>query len=346
MSRATHWRLAACALAATVGLGAAFAALAPDATATTAAASDQGTGTSSPATAPAPATPPAAATGAGPGAAYSRRGADTCLGCHDDPAVLGLFETAHATPGDPRSPFGHGQLQCEACHGPGDAHARGRGAARPKLIEFGRDAATPVAEQDAQCLTCHAAATNHWASAAHSRSEVGCADCHSSHAARDPVSLRTGQVEVCGTCHLAQKAADHMPYRHPLPEGSMACTSCHQPHGSATPAELLKAGVTETCTTCHADLRGPFLWEHQPVQEDCTNCHAPHGSANPSILKTRGSFLCQQCHQAAGHPSLANTSDNLPGRGAASVYTVVGNCLNCHSQVHGSNHPSGARLMR
>jgi hypothetical protein len=22
------------------------------------------------------------------------------------------------------------------------------------------------------------------------------------------------------------------------------------------------------------------------------------------------------------------------------------NCLNCHSQIHGSNHPSGARLTR
>jgi len=22
------------------------------------------------------------------------------------------------------------------------------------------------------------------------------------------------------------------------------------------------------------------------------------------------------------------------------------NCLNCHSQVHGSNHPSGSKLMR
>ena len=333
MARRQTWRLAACALVAAAALGTVLIARAT--TVAGAAPAPQAATASTP--------PPASAAST---AAFSRRGADTCLGCHDDAAVLGLFETAHAMPGDSRTPFGHGQLQCEACHGPGDAHARGRGASRPKVIEFGRNSATPVATQDAQCLTCHTGTTNHWASAAHARNDVGCADCHKSHEPRDPVLLRTGQGEVCGSCHLPQKAADHMPYRHPLFEGTMNCTSCHAPHGSSTPAELLKASVTETCTSCHADLRGPFLWEHQPVQEDCTNCHAPHGSANPSILKARGSFQCQQCHQAAGHPSIANTSDNLPGRGTPGVYTVVGNCLNCHSQVHGSNHPSGSKLMR
>ena len=54
---------------------------------------------------------------------YSREGADTCLSCHEEDAVLALFGGAHANPSDPRGPFGHGQLQCEACHGPGGDHA-------------------------------------------------------------------------------------------------------------------------------------------------------------------------------------------------------------------------------
>ena len=55
---------------------------------------------------------------------YSREGADSCLSCHDDDAaVLALFKGAHANPTDPNSPFGHGQLQCESCHGPSGDHA-------------------------------------------------------------------------------------------------------------------------------------------------------------------------------------------------------------------------------
>ena len=42
---------------------------------------------------------------------------------------------------------------------------------------------------------------------------------------------------------------------------------------------------------------------------------------------------------------LAYGAEGVPSAGANP--NVLGkNCLNCHSQVHGSNHPSGAALMR
>jgi len=86
-------------------------------------------------------------------AAYSQQGADTCLGCHgSDTNVTGIFRTKHARPDDPHGPFGHGGLQCEACHGPGGAHAMGQVAA---IIDFGSKTKTPAARQNAQCLTCH-----------------------------------------------------------------------------------------------------------------------------------------------------------------------------------------------
>ena len=52
--------------------------------------------------------------------AFTKRGADTCLRCHDESSkfpVLAIFKTKHAQPADPRSPFG--KLQCETCHGSG-----------------------------------------------------------------------------------------------------------------------------------------------------------------------------------------------------------------------------------
>jgi DmsE family decaheme c-type cytochrome len=238
-------------------------------------------------------------------------------------------------------------MQCEACHGPGEAHAKAKGKQPAGIVDFGPKAAAPSATQNGMCLICHQSDTAHdWASGPHAASEVPCAGCHTLHTAKDPVSSSAiSQVEVCSTCHPARRTDLFKASHHPLREGKMACTSCHSPHGSTAPAQLVKNTINETCTACHAEYRGPFLWEHQPVTEDCTNCHDPHGSAQPSLLKVRTPFLCQQCHEGQGHPSMAKTPQGLPG-GAPSAYLLAGGCVNCHSQVHGSNHPSGRELMR
>ena len=111
------------------------------------------------------------------------------------------------------------------------------------------------------------------------------------------------------------------------------------------PALLTRPTLNQTCYTCHAEKRGPFLWEHAPVAEDCSNCHTPHGSVNPALLLSRPPLLCQQCHSQADHPSMAATGAGL-ARGQASSFLLAGSCTNCHSQVHGSNAPSGADLNR
>ena len=127
----------------------------------------------------------------------------------------------------------------------------------------------------------------------------------------------------------------------------MACTDCHSPHGDTIGTELVRETINETCDLCHAEKRGPYLWEHAPVAEDCTICHSPHGSNQPALLAKRAPLLCQDCHSPADHPSVARTSQSLPGGSAGgSIFLVAGGCTNCHSRVHGSNHPAGAKLMR
>ena len=134
---------------------------------------------------------------------------------------------------------------------------------------------------------------------------------------------------------------------HPVTEGKIACSDCHNPHGSMAPKLLVKPTLNETCYQCHAEKRGPFLWEHPPAREDCTNCHEPHGSNHPSLLVNRMPLLCQQCHMAAFHPSTAYTGVNASaGVSRLDIHAAAKSCLNCHSEVHGSNHPSGPRLMR
>ena len=279
---------------------------------------------------------------------FSRKGADTCLACHDDAEVLAVFRTKHAVPTDSRSPFGQGQLQCEACHGPGGAHASRvrRGQERPPVIEFGSHEETAVDVQNGICLDCHGSDVGFgWHGGPHDNDEVACADCHVSHVPRDAVLQTSTQAEVCYSCHQLQRNETLKAFSHPLFEGKMDCSGCHSPHGDTTTLQLVRQTLNDTCYQCHAEKRGPYLWEHAPVSEDCGLCHAPHGSNHPGMLTSRAPLLCQSCHSQSGHPSIAYDADGLAA-GLPSQFLLGQSCLNCHTQIHGSNHPSGSKLTR
>lgn len=280
---------------------------------------------------------------------YTRQGADTCLKCHGDEAespVLSIFKTPHANIADERTPFAG--AQCEACHGPGGEHGKRLrfGEKRKPIPGFAPDSPWSTARENAVCQGCHEdPGHKFWNGSAHERQDVGCADCHTIHAKRDPMTVEAEQPRVCVSCHVQQRAQISRAHGHPIRQGQMACSDCHEPHGSLTEAMLDRPTVNETCYQCHAAKRGPFLWEHAPVSEDCTLCHEPHGSNHQAALTRQPPLLCQQCHSRAGHPSIGRTGSDLPS-GSPSAFMLGGSCTNCHSQVHGSNHPSGANLSR
>ena len=214
-------------------------------------------------------------------------------------------------------------------------------------------------EQEKACLACHRdGQRSHWEGSQHESRDIACSACHSVHVKSDPVLTKVTQPEVCFACHKTQRAQTHRLSTHPLDAGKMACSDCHNPHGSTGPKLLVKDSVNETCYTCHAEKRGPFLWEHGPVVDDCTNCHTPHGSTNAPLLKTRVPYLCQQCH-SGDHGAQLNSGANLqngnlttvnganPLANAAARAQLTGRaCLNCHVLVHGSNHPAGSKFQR
>jgi len=282
--------------------------------------------------------------------AYTPKGADTCLECHDDEtagySASALFKTKHAQRGDRRTPFGPGGLQCEACHGPGAAHARNKKAT--SINTFKADSKLSLPERNQLCLGCHAgSARTAWHAGVHERAGLACTDCHKIHQEHDAVLSRGSEPQVCVACHKQQRADFQKTSAHPVRQGRMGCSDCHSAHGSSAQAMLIKPTLNQTCYSCHAEKRGPLLWEHAPVSEDCSLCHKAHGSVRPALLVKSPPLLCQQCHSAAGHPSVARTGAALPGAGGVgAIFVVVGGCTNCHSQVHGSNHPSGAKLMR
>ena len=307
--------------------------------------------TAAPAAQPAatPAEPPASAPSPPPAPAplgpptYTKDGADTCRNCHDeeDAKVQVLFKTKHSVKADPNSPMA--QLQCESCHGPGGNHAQ---RSSEPIGFFGKKSPATVPQQNEMCLTCHSNNSRvGWHGSIHERRDLACVSCHVIHAEHDPVRDRAEQPQVCYRCHGDIQAAFAQYSAHPVRYAEMTCTSCHAPHDSLFPALLTKPTVNQECYTCHAQMRGPFLWEHAPVAENCNNCHNSHGSTNPSLLKLRPPLLCQQCHSSAGHPSIAYTGQGLPGH-TPSPMLLGGSCLNCHSHVHGSNAPSGADLSR
>lgn len=237
---------------------------------------------------------------------------------------------------------------CEACHGPGAKHLEN--AADPNgIIAFTRRRGAPVQAQNAQCLQCHKGQQRiFWQGSIHDTSRLGCSDCHNPMAqlAVSGLMAKSGVNETCFTCHQQQRAEFRKRSRMPLLEGRMSCGDCHNPHGSVTRPLLKTDTVNQLCYSCHAEKRGPFIWEHAPVRRNCLECHTPHGSSHESLLVVARPFLCQQCHANVSHPANLLTRGNLPKGVAPDERAFNRGCSNCHSQIHGSNHPAGARFHR
>ena len=280
---------------------------------------------------------------------YTRKGADTCLKCHDEDykyPIYPVFYSKHGDRNDKRTPMA--QLQCESCHGPGRAHATEpkAGFKRAKIISFGAKSSISPAKQNNQCIQCHDNKDHlAWVGSAHETQNVLCVDCHTLHVRNDPVLDKSQQAKACYICHKKQRAEFERNSAHPVRYDKMVCTQCNNPHGSFADALLKTSTKNETCYTCHAEKRGPFLWTHAPVAEDCGTCHEHHGSMHTPLLKKRAPLLCQQCHTQAGHPSVAYSETGLASQ-TPNKFLLAKSCLNCHTQIHGSNHPSGVKLMR
>lgn len=269
-------------------------------------------------------------------------GEDTCLTCHED-QKKGYHGSPHARAANPRTPAAN--KGCESCHGPGQAHVDGGGdktkITNPKTL-------TPRQASDV-CLSCHnRSGHNDWAGGKHDSRNLSCVTCHSVHAPKGEKQLKTETVqETCVQCHRTQvnkvQRSSHMPVGS-LNGNKMQCTTCHNPHGAQN-VKMLREGnsVNEACTTCHAEKRGPFLWDHQVTRESCVTCHDAHGSNNERLLVAKLPMLCQRCHVSSRHPATIYDQTQVNARSNR----VTGRaCVQCHSQIHGSNHPSGNFFLR
>ena len=272
-------------------------------------------------------------------------GSEACKSCHE--AQWEAFQTNPHHRAEVDSTVVADRVGCEACHGPGSLHvAAGGDRSQPGFASIRNFKSMSMEDVEASCLNCHRGGEQfHWRHSTHAQRNVSCLNCHNIHHARDQgtVALLNDKDtnHLCLTCHRDKRATIRRSAHMPLREGSMSCADCHNPHGSAGEHQLRAASVNELCTTCHADKRGPFLWEHPPVRENCLNCHEPHGSNNDKVLAGKRPFLCQRCHIGTRHPSTLYDNPDL-----VSNRLFNRSCTNCHSQIHGSNHPSGKTFLR
>lgn len=144
-------------------------------------------------------------------------------------------------------------------------------------------------------------------------------------------------AETCFKCHLEIRSQFSQSSHHPVRELKMDCSDCHNPHGTMNRALLREATVKATCTRCHMEYQGPFVYEHADVTEDCTNCHNPHGSPNKPLLAANQPFLCLQCH--SGHQAQWRSAEGtLSSQSMKQVF--FNRCTDCHSSIHGTDIPT------
>lgn len=239
-------------------------------------------------------------------------GSDQCQACHSDE-----FKTYR------RNVHSQESVDCESCHGPGSLHIKAE-KGYTHIIKF---SAQSPEEANGVCLSCHSKTTalQNWSSSRHEMHDLKCIQCHRVHMAETRLDSRREQNDACIGCHRKQGAEGNLPYHHPIREAKMSCSDCHDAHGGTAANGLRAENLNDLCFRCHAELQGPFTFQHVPVTESCLKCHTSHGSMHRALLQVSEPMLCLQCH---------------PGHHNGSGVPLLNRCTNCHTSIHGSDAAS------
>jgi len=281
-----------------------------------------------------------------------------CANCHAE-AYTSTVLTPHGAKNDVNG------TMCMACHGDASGHAKDPMKVKP---ENRLGAKVAAAQQTAVCMTCHAGnrQLTFWEAGKHSLNEVACSNCHSIHGGKSDTAIRPftttfrdNEADICASCHQSIRSATLKPSHHPIQEGKIKCSDCHNPHGALSKAMVKQETVNQQCLSCHADKRGPYVFAHPAVEDNCLSCHNPHGSSHNFLLNEKVPNLCQDCHDWSRHPGTFYSGSagwliqegtggaGLPMPGtpgqfnpAVSTRFIARSCLNCHNAIHGSNAPA------
>lgn len=264
-------------------------------------------------------------------------GDETCSACHDEVSVE-FQKNIHK-----RLSVGN-ENTCEACHGPGSRHAE---EGDPELIYSSPKDFTVTGKN--LCISCHkGTAFNSWLGSTHFEMVEGCSNCHKIHSEGKNL-LAKQQPQLCFDCHSDKMAQALLPSHHPVEEGLINCADCHAVHSGETKYTVGNE-KRELCLSCHTSFQGPFVFEHEPVNEDCGICHEPHGTIADKMLIQNEPFLCLSCHSMHFHTTLTALEDTFTnpqhtdrhGRSTSDgmKQAFLTKCTQCHSEIHGTDLPS------
>jgi DmsE family decaheme c-type cytochrome len=207
-----------------------------------------------------------------------------------------------------------------------------------------QDKASPPAFDVNDCKSCHEDTVKSMQGTPHSTVEGSCASCHGDVTAHLKSNLEKGEPgpivsfkkakadevnKTCLGCHEKGHQGNWAGSMHE--RRNVACTSCHSVHAfKSTHAQLKTARDSETCFTCHQQIRAKTMRNsHHPVREgrlECASCHDPHDGSRPKMIKADWiTEQCLGCHTEKRGPFLW---EHAP---------VRENCALCHDP-HGSNH--------
>jgi DmsE family decaheme c-type cytochrome len=196
----------------------------------------------------------------------------------------------------------------------------------------------------ADCAACHEPTITGMHGSAHASVQGQCASCHGDPTAHLKSVTETGepgptpsfrkksprdQNETCLTCHDKGRQSNWHGGMHERRQ--VTCISCHSVHSAKSVQALLKTPrETETCTSCHTQIRSKIMRvSHHPVREGlmgCASCHDPHDGTKTKMVSANWvNEKCYECHTEKRGPFLW---EHAPVRES---------CMNCHDP-HGSNH--------
>ncbi|WP_119065848.1 cytochrome c3 family protein [Aggregatilinea lenta] len=249
-------------------------------------------------------------------------------------------------------------VQCEACHGPGNLHVNLATPQDDPLISLGMSAGT--------CAQCHASSTEHntvvqWEQSAHAdlnaqafwypigEDHAACVRCHSG----------VGYIDFVSGVEQEEARTDYQ---------VITCSVCHDPHDAENPNQLrvfdsvvlpdgtdvTDAGPAATCMTCHNARTVP----ENSVEGE--NFSVPHYSTAAELMNGTGGYdwgevlpsslhgdivpdTCIGCHMSAvleEQPANAEgvTEDHMMGGHTFSMVAEDGTenvavCQTCHEGV-------------
>ncbi|MDO8684329.1 MAG: cytochrome c3 family protein [Armatimonadota bacterium] len=172
--------------------------------------------------------------------------AKQCIGCH----VTG-YDAAKAT-------WAEDGVRCEACHGPGMAHASSGDKTKilnPKSLAPDKKAML--------CGQCHSKGTDTTKTYAFPVNYKAGEDLSKYFIAANSATAGRNQQysELKGSKHFAN---------------GVVCVTCHEPHGAGTtePFQLRKP-IIDTCLECHAVKDMKTHAPSAPAGSTCATCHMP-----------------------------------------------------------------------